>query len=327
MTDSKLSGISLALTNNISIIGVETTCASKMLAGYKPAFNATIVDKIEQAGMIIKGKLEMEEFGAAAISVGPNFGGATMIKPTYGAVSRYGIISGTSSIGQIEITGQNIEDCASLLSVISGPDPKDSTCVIKKPFKFENFAKHGISGFKIGVSRDFFDPAIPQKFKSAGAEIEEFEMPLAEYMAPAHYIIACAEASSNMARYDGLKYGHRAEVGNLADVYRLSRSEGFGYDIKKRIMLGSFFLSSGFYDDYYGKAMKIRALVKDNFNRIFEKYDMLLSPVREDVYTLSASLAGLPVAALPCGFQLIGDAFSEEKLINAVRVYQTGGGV
>jgi len=409
---SPLAGVPIAVKDNISTEGIETTCASKMLKGYTPVFNATVIGKLEKAGMVLVGKTNMDEYamggssetgasgpvhnpwdtarvaggssggsvaavvaGEIPIALGSDTGGsirqpcafcgATGIKPTYGSVSRYGLIAYASSLDQIGPIGQNIDDCAALLSIISGPDTRDSTCVIEKPFEFgngETRAPSGLQGVKIGLPRNYFAGGIDeevktavlaaaQEFKAAGAIIEEFEMPLMDYVIPTYYIIACAEASSNLSRYDGLKYGYRsANAGSLSEVYRFSRNEGFGLEVKRRIMLGSFVLSSGYYDAYYKKALQVRALIKDAYTRLFTKYDMILSPVAPttaykigenvddpmkmymgDIYTVSINLAGLPSAALPCGFdsaglpigfQLIGDAFSERKLIGAARVYQ-----
>ncbi|MCL1931363.1 MAG: aspartyl/glutamyl-tRNA amidotransferase subunit A, partial [Treponema sp.] len=288
------------------------------------------------------------------------FCGVTGIKPTYGAVSRYGLIAYASSLDQIGPIGQNIDDCAALLSIISGPDTRDSTCVIEKPFDLS--AKSDGSPLKIGLPRNYFGRGIDEDVKNAvlaaakeleaaGAVIKEFEMPLMDYLIPAYYIIACAEASSNLSRYDGLKYGYKSEKAqSLSEMYRLSRNEGFGLEIKRRIMLGSFVLSSGYYDAYYKKALQVRALIKNSYSKLFKSYDMILSPVAPttayklgenvgdpikmymgDIYTVSINLAGLPAVALPCGFdtsglpigfQLIGDAFSEDKLIAAARAFQ-----
>ena len=415
---SPLAGVPIALKDNISTVGMETTCASKILEGYVPVFNATVVDKLEQAGMIVVGKLNMDEFAmggssetgvygpvrnpwdservaggssggsATAVALGEiplalgsdtggsirqpcAFCGVTGIKPTYGAVSRFGLIAYASSLDQIGPIGRDIDDCAALLSVISGPDDRDSTCVIGKPFDFGASGGSGgsgalnperLDGMRIGLPKNYYSEGIDEdvkqnilaaatEFEAAGARIEEFEMPLTEYLVPAYYIIACAEASSNLSRYDGLKYGHRsAEAGTLSEVYRLSRSEGFGLEVKRRIMLGSFVLSSGFYDAYYKKALQTRALIKDSYTKLFTGFDMILSPVAPttayklgenvgdpikmymgDIYTVSINLAGLPSVALPCGFdrqglpvglQLIGDAFSEGKLVAAARAYQ-----
>jgi aspartyl-tRNA(Asn)/glutamyl-tRNA(Gln) amidotransferase subunit A len=406
---SPLAGVPIAIKDNISTEGIETTCASKMLKGYTPVFNAAVIEKLEKAGMVVIGKLNMDEYamggssetgvegpvhnpwdvsrvaggssgGSAAaiiageipIALGSDTGGSirqpcafcgvTGIKPTYGSVSRYGLLAYASSLDQIGPIGQNINDCAALLSIISGPDTRDSTCVIEKPFEFGE-PKSKLEGVKVGLPRNYFGSGIDEEVKTAvlavakelgaaGAIIEEFEMPLMDYVIPTYYIIACAEASSNLSRYDGLKYGYRsANAGSLSEVYRLSRNEGFGLEVKRRIMLGSFVLSSGYYDAYYKKALQVRSLIKDAYTKLFTKYDMILSPVAPttaykigdnigdpmkmymgDIYTVSINLAGLPSAALPCGFdkqglpigfQLIGDAFSENKLIGAARVYQS----
>jgi len=408
-SSSKLAGVPIAIKDNISTFGIETTCSSKMLGGYTPVYNATVVDRLQKAGMIVVGKLNMDEFAmggssetgisgpvrnpwdvsrvaggssggsAAAVSGGEvpitlgsdtggsirqpcSFCGVTGIKPTYGSVSRYGLIAYASSLDQIGPIGMNIDDCAALLSIISGPDDKESTCVIKKPFDFCNLDSERLDGVKIGLPRNYFGGGIDSdvkqsvlaaamEFEAAGASIEEFEMPLMDYMIPAYYIIACAEASSNLSRYDGLKYGYRSpDTKTLSDVYRLSRSEGFGLEVKRRIMLGSFVLSKGYYDAYYKKALQTRALIKDAYSKLLTSFDMILSPVAPttaykigenvddpmkmymgDIYTVSVNLAGLPAVALPCGFdgqglpigfQFIGDAFSENKLIQAARTYQ-----
>jgi aspartyl-tRNA(Asn)/glutamyl-tRNA(Gln) amidotransferase subunit A len=406
---SPLAGVPIALKDNVSTIGLETTCASKILEGYRPVFNATVVEKMDSAGMIVMGKLNMDEFAlggssetsafgavhnpwdigrvtggssggsAAAISSGEapialgtdtggsirqpcSFCGVTGIKPTYGSVSRYGIIAYASSLDQAGPIGQNIEDCAALLSIISGPDGRDSTCIIDKPFDF-TAPPAEMKQFRIGLPRNYLANGIDddvraavlaaaKEFEASGAIIEEFDMPLMDYMIPVYYIIGFAEVSSNLAKYDGIKYGYRsANAKNLSEVYRLSRSEGFGLEAKRRIMLGSFVLSSGYYDAYYKKALQGRALIKDAYNKLFEKFDIILSPVAPttayklgeniedpmkmymgDIYTVSINLAGLPAVALPCGFdkqglpigfQLIGNSFSEIKLIDAARVFQS----
>ena len=405
---SELAGAPIALKDNISTAGIRTTCASKMLENYTPVYNASVVDKLERAGMIIIGKLNMDEFamggssetgffgtvrnpwdssrvaggssggsaaavaaGIAPVALGSDTGGSirqpcsfcgvTGIKPTYGAVSRYGLIAYASSLDQIGAVGGNIDDCAAVLSIISGADSRDSTRVIDKDFDFSKTCEN-LDGVKIGLPKNYFDSGIDgevksvilsavREFESAGARIEEFDMPLTDYILPAYYIIACAEASSNLSRYDGLKYGYCAkEAGNLSELYNLSRSEGFGLEVKRRIMLGSFVLSSGYYDSYYKKALQTRTMIKEAYNKLFERFDIIISPVAPtsaykigenisdpmkmymgDIYTVSVNLAGLPAVALPCGFdsyglpvglQIIGAAFAEEKLVKIARVYQ-----
>ncbi|MCL2046507.1 MAG: Asp-tRNA(Asn)/Glu-tRNA(Gln) amidotransferase subunit GatA [Oscillospiraceae bacterium] len=406
---SPLAGVPIAIKDNISTKDIETTCASKALSGYVPVYNATVVDKLEEAGMIVVGKLNMDEFAmggssetgymgpvrnpwdsyrvaggssggsAAAIAAGMvplalgtdtggsirqpcSFCGTTGIKPTYGAVSRYGLIAYASSLDQIGPMGKNLEDCATLLSIISGPDEKDGTCIIEKPFEFEQSDSNSLDGMIIGIPKNYYEGGIDnsvktsvlaaaRKLEEAGARLEEFEMPLMEYMIPTYYVIACAEASSNLSRFDGLKYGHyTSDSDELSDFYRNSRSEGFGMEIKRRIMLGSFVLSSGYYDAYYKKALQARRLIKDAYDSLFQRYDMIISPVAPttaykigeniddplkmymgDIYTVSINLAGLPAVSLPCGFdenklpigfQLIGKAFSEPTLVKAGKTYQ-----
>ncbi|MCL2763486.1 MAG: Asp-tRNA(Asn)/Glu-tRNA(Gln) amidotransferase subunit GatA [Treponema sp.] len=403
---SSLAGVPIALKDNISTMGLETTCASKMLGTYKPVFDATVVEKMEHAGMIVLGKLNMDEFAlgsssetgafgavrnpwdtsrvaggssggsAAAIAAGEiplalgsdtggnirqpcSFCGITGIKPTYGSVSRFGIAACASSLDQAGPMGQDIEDCAALLSIISGPDEKDSTCLIEKPFEFKVPENRKI---RIGLPRNFLSGSIDadvkaavlaaaKEFEAAGVCIEEFEMPLMDYIIPTYCIISSAEASSNLAKYDGLRFGYRSpDAKTLSEVYRLSRNEGFGLEVKRQIMLGSLMLSSEYYDSYYKKAMQARTLIKDAYHTLFAQFDILLSPVAPvtayelgamddpmemymgNIYTASVNLAGLPAAALPCGFdkqglpigfQLIGNAFSEHTLIDAARIYQS----
>ena len=378
---SPLAGKSVFLSDNISTLGVETSCSSKMLKGYVPVFNATVAERLEKAAIKIAGKLNIDEFGIAewsgantsattkaiaeAFSSGQTqlalvsdtggeirqasaYCGLTGIKPSYGAVSRYGLIANASSLEQIGVIGRNIEDCAALLSIISGSDGKDGTCVMEKPFEFSSV----FSSPKIGLPRNYIDSfhdeesksaikAAKKIFEEAGAAFEEFDMPLMDYILPIYYTIASAEASSNLSKYDGLKYGHRStDAKSLSDVYRFSRSEGFGWEVKKRIMLGSLVLSSEYYESYCLKAMQTRSLVINAYKDLFRHFDMIFSPVG-DVYNVSANLAGLPSVTLPCGFdgqgmpvdfqsadfqsvgfQLIGSAFSEDTLIGAAQVFQ-----
>ena len=290
------------------------------------------------------------------------FNNLTGIKPTYGAVSRYGLLAYASSLDQIGPIGRNIEDCAAALSQISGKDVKDSTSIIDRPFDFSQALVSGIKGKKIGLPKNYYGEGLAKDvkerileaaktFEALGAQVEEFEMPNVDYAVPAYYIVACAEASSNLSRYDGIKYGFRsAQAENILDIYYKSRSEGFGAEVKRRIMLGSFVLSSGYFDAYYKKALQVRGMIKASFDEAFEKYDMILSPVSPttaytiggqisdpiamymaDIYTVSVNLSGIPAVALPCGMdseglpvgmQLIGKAFSEETLVAAAAEYQ-----
>jgi aspartyl-tRNA(Asn)/glutamyl-tRNA(Gln) amidotransferase subunit A len=286
------------------------------------------------------------------------FCGVTGIKPTYGAVSRYGLIAYASSLDQIGPIGRDINDCAALLEIISGPDANDSTCVIEKPFDFgkgHTGRLDGITGsrLKIGLPRNYFGAGIDddvrravleaaRELESAGAHVEEFDMPLMDCMIPAYYIIATAEASSNLSRYDGVKYGYRAEAGDLTSLYSLTRAEGFGKEVIKRILLGTFVLSSGFYDAYYKKALQVKSLIRKQFNEIFYKYDAILSPVApttaprlgestdalkmylSDIFTVSANLAGLPAISvpfgkdsngMPIGVQLIGNRMNDNLIL------------
>ncbi len=286
----------------------------------------------------------------------------TGIKPTYGAVSRYGLLAYASSLDQIGPVGRDIKDCAAVLSVIAGKDAKDSTSIIDRAFDMEAALSGSVKGKKVGMPAGYFgdglSPQVRQRIfeaadvlRSLGAEVEEFDLPNVDYAVPAYYIIACAEASSNLSRYDGVKYGYRsAEADDLLGIYYKSRSEGFGTEVKRRIMLGSFVLSSGYFDAYYKKALQVRGMIKAAFDRAFETYDMILSPVSPttayeiggqisdpiamymaDIYTVSVNLSGIPAVALPCGkddaglpvgMQLIGRAFSEETLVAAAADYQ-----
>ena len=295
-----------------------------------------------------------------------SFCGVTGIKPTYGRVSRYGLIAYGSSLDQIGPLGKNVEDCATMLEVICGHDPKDSTSAqeenAKENIDFTSALVDDVKGMKIGVPRDYFLEGIDEDvkknvlnaaevLKAKGAIVEEFDLGMVEYAIPAYYVIACAEASSNLERFDGVKYGYRTgEYTDLHNMYKKTRSEGFGSEVKRRIMLGSFVLSSGYYDAYYVKALRVKALIKQAFDKAFEKYDVILGPVAPttalkcgeslsdpikmylgDIYTVSVNLAGLPGISLPCGedrdglpigLQLIGQTFDEKKIIQAAYTYE-----
>ncbi|MBR5468268.1 MAG: Asp-tRNA(Asn)/Glu-tRNA(Gln) amidotransferase subunit GatA [Firmicutes bacterium] len=403
---SPLAGVPMAVKDNMCTKGILTTAASKMLTGFKPTYTATAVKKLENAGAVMLGKLNMDEFamgsttetsyngatlnpwgenrvpggssGGSAVAVASDmayytlgsdtggsirqpcaFCGTTGIKPTYGTVSRYGLIAYASSLDQIGPVGKSVEDVAEVLSVISGHDAKDSTSVNNS---LKIILNNNIKGKKIGIPRDYFGKGLDGEVKDAvlaaaaklqalGAEVEEFDMPSLEYAIPAYYIIACAEASSNLSRYDGVKYGYASpSFEDLTDLYYKSRSEGFGAEVKRRILIGTFVLSSGYYDAYYKKALQAKAVIKQAFDKAFEKYDVILSPTAPttalkmgenlndplkmylgDIYTVSVNLAGLPAMVVPCGFdkeglpiglQLIGKAFGENELLNVGYAYQ-----
>ncbi len=279
------------------------------------------------------------------------------MKPTYGRVSRYGLIAYGSSLDQVGPLTKNVEDCAAVLEAIAAHDPRDSTSVRREDNRFTDALGEDTAGLRIGIPRDYLGEGLDEEVKAAvlraaemlgdrGAVLEEFDLGLVQYAIPAYYTIASAEASSNLERFDGIKYGHRAQgVRGLHDMYKKTRSQGFGPEVKRRIMLGSFVLSSGYYDAYYLKALKVKALIKKAFDRAFTRYDLLLGPVAPttapklgeslrdpmkmylgDIYTVSANLAGLPAVCLPCGsgagglpigLQLVGDCFQEKKLLTA----------
>lgn len=406
--DSPLAGVPIAIKDNICTSGVKTTCSSKMLENFVPPYNATVIERLEKAGMIIIGKTNMDEFamgsttetsasgathnpwsfdkvpggssggsaaavaaGLAPIALGSDTGGSVRqpcsfcgvsgLKPTYGAVSRYGLVSYASSLDQIGPIGQTVGDCAALFSAISGKDEKDGTSA-ELDFNINEALKGDVRGKKIGIPEEYVGDGIAEDvkksilaaaetFKKLGAEVEFFCMPIVKYAVPAYYIIACAEASSNLSRYDGIKYGYKSEKArNLRDTYIMSRSEGFGMEAKRRIMLGNFVLSSGYYDAYYQKALKAKKLIQDSFFEAFEKYDMLLGPVAPatapkigeslndplkmylgDIYTVMVNIAGVPSMAVPCGFdkdgmpigmQLIGRPFGEAEIMNGASAFQ-----
>ena len=291
-----------------------------------------------------------------------SFCGVTGIKPTYGTVSLYGLIAYGSSLEQIGPIAKDVTDCATILEAIASHDVKDSTSVQREDYDFTSALVDDVRGMKIGIPRDYFgdglDPEVKvavlgaaKKLEEKGAIVEEFDLSLVEYAIPAYYVIACAEASSNLARFDGVKYGYRTEqYDGLHNMYKKTRSEGFGAEAKRRIMLGSFVLSSGYYDAYYLKALRTKALIKQAFDKAFEKYDVILGPAAPttapklgaslsdplkmylgDIYTISVNLAGLPGITLPCGtdqsglpigLQLIGDCFAEKKIIRAAYTYE-----
>ena len=292
--------------------------------------------------------------------------GVTGIKPTYGTVSRYGLVAYASSLDQIGPVGKDVSDCAALLEIIAGHDTKDSTSMKREDLQFSKELTGDIKGMKFGIPEEYLaeglDPEVKASFmgvldtlKELGAEVEFFSIKTMEYMIPAYYIIASAEASSNLERFDGVKYGFRAaEYEGLHDMYKKTRTAGFGEEVKRRIMLGSFVLSSGYYDAYYLKALRTKALIKKEFDQAFGKYDVLLAPASPftapkigeslkdplamylgDIYTVAVNLCGLPGITVPCGkdskglpigIQMIGDCFMEKKILRAAHAYETSRG-
>lgn len=404
-----LAGVPVAIKDNMCTEGVRTTCSSKMLENFVPPYSSEAVKKLEQAGAVLIGKTNMDEFAMGSTTETSAFGitrnphnpdhvpggssggscaavaaeectyalgsdtggsirqpssfcGVTGIKPTYGTVSRYGLIAYGSSLDQIGPIAKDVTDCATILEIISAYDPKDSTSIERKDTDFTSALKEDVKGMRIGIPKDYLGEGLDPQVREAvcraakvlgerGAIVEEFDLSLVEYAIPAYYVIASAEASSNLSRFDGVKYGYRTEnYEGLHNMYKKSRSEGFGAEVKRRIMLGSFVLSSGYYDAYYLKALRTKALIKQAFDRAFEKFDIILSPTAPntapkigdslsdpikmylgDIYTISVNLAGLPGMTVPCGrddaglpigLQLIGDCFCEKKLIQAAYTYE-----
>ena len=291
-----------------------------------------------------------------------SFCGVTGIKPTYGTVSRYGLIAYGSSLDQIGPVAKDVTDCATILETIASYDSKDSTSVKRDDYNFTEALVEDVKGLKIGIPKDYFGEGLEPEVKKAilkavdvlkdkGAIVEEFDLSLVEYAIPAYYVIASAEASSNLSRFDGVKYGYRTEEYNgLHNMYKKTRSEGFGEEVKRRIMLGSFVLSSGYYDAYYLKALRTKALIKKAFDEAFAKYDVIIGPAAQttapklgdslsdpikmylgDIYTISVNLAGLPGISVPCGqdskglpigMQIIGDCFKEKNIIRAAYTFE-----
>lgn len=407
-----LAGVPVAIKDNMCTKGMLTTCSSKILYNFVPTFTSEAVLNLEQAGAVIIGKTNMDEFAmgsttetsyygetknpwntehvpggssggsAAAVAaqecffaLGSDTGGSIRqpasycgvvgMKPTYGTVSRYGLVAYGSSLDQIGPLCKSVTDCATIMEVIASHDKKDSTSIARDDLDFTSALVDDVKGLKIGIPKDYFgqglDPDVKEAVLAAaktleekGAIVEEFELGLVDYAIPAYYVIAAAEASSNLERFDGVAYGYRTEsYEGLHNMYKKSRSEGFGAEVKRRIMLGSFVLSSGYYDAYYLKALRTKALIKEEFNKAFANYDVILGPAAPttapklgaslsdpikmylgDIYTISVNLAGLPGICVPCGqdskglpigLQLIGDCFQEKNIIRAAYAYEQTG--
>lgn len=406
---SPLAGIPIGIKDNISTKGLKTTCSSKMLGNYVPPFNATVMNKIYDADMVVTGKLNMDEFamgsstensyfkpthnphdleripggssgGSAAavaaceavVSLGSDTGGSIRqpasycgvvgLKPTYGAVSRYGLVAFASSLDQIGPIGKTVTDVAMLQSVINGHDKMDATSAYKDYTDLAANLDCSVQGLKIGLPKEYFGKGIDDEVKAKimaavkeleakGAIVKEISLPSTDYALSSYYIISSAEASSNLARFDGVRYGYRAEnYDGLIDMYEQTRSEGFGDEVKRRIMLGTFVLSSGFYDAYYKKAKLLQRRISAEFSAAFSDVDVIATPTvpttafkigentddplkmyATDICTVTVNIAGLPAISVPCGtdgknlpigLQLIGDKFTEQKLLNTAYAYE-----
>ncbi len=399
-----LCGIPVSIKDVLCTLGIPTTCGSKMLEHFIPAYDASVVTKLKEAGAVIVGKVAMDEFamgstsencafnipenpwksgyiaggssgGSAAsvaadeclASLGTDTGGSIRqpaslcgvvgLKPTYGRVSRYGLVAFASSLDQVGPLTKNVTDCALMLETISGYDPKDSTSANLVVPKFSDSLQNGLKGVRIGIPQEYFaqglDPEVEKiviagidMLRDAGAKIIELSLPHTEYCVAVYYIIASAEASSNLARYDGVRYGYRdLEADSLGEMYQNSRSHGFGDEVKRRILIGTYALSSGYYDAYYKKASQVRTLIREDFNTCFEQCDLIVSPVTpvpawkigertndplsiylSDILTISANLSGIPGISVPAGFnneglpvglQIQAPNFNEEILLQA----------
>lgn len=407
--DARLPGLAIAIKDNICTKGIQTTCGSRILHNYKAQYDATAIKRLNDAGAIVVGKTNMDEFamgssnessafgpvknpwdttrvpggssggsavavasGVVRVALGSETGGSVRqpaslcgivgLKPTYGRISRYGLVAFASSLDNIGVFGQTVKDAADVLGVIAGRDEMDSTSADVPVPDYSASLGNDIAGKTIGVPRELFGEGLDdevrdaveksiENFRSLGAKIVDVQVPYAKYGIAVYYIIATAEASSNLARYDGVRYGFRAEEATaLRQMYFKTREEGFGPEVKRRIMLGTYVLSSGYYDAYYSKAQKVRALVKRDYQTAFASCDAILTPTSpsvafkigeksddplamylNDVYTVSANLAGTPALSIPCGLsseglpigvQLIGNFWSEGLILNLAACYE-----
>jgi aspartyl-tRNA(Asn)/glutamyl-tRNA(Gln) amidotransferase subunit A len=402
-------GIPIAIKDNINVLGTKTTCASKMLENFISPYDATVARLIKDNGMIILGKVNMDEFamggstensaffatknpcdvtkvpggssgGSAAsvagdmapIALGSDTGGSIRepaslcgivgMKPTYGLVSRYGLVAFASSLDQIGPMTKDVEDNANLLNVISGHDNMDSTSANVDKKDYSKALINDVKGIKIGIPKEYFGDGLQsevrenieksiEKLKNLGAEIKEISLPVTKYALPTYYIIACAEASSNLGRFDGIRYGFRSKnFESLKDIYKNSRSEGFGKEVKRRILLGTYVLSAGYYDAYYKKAQKVRTAIKNDFDKAFKECDVIITPTVPttawdigakvsdplemylmDLYTVPINISGVPAISIPCGkdsnglpigMQIIAKHFDEETLYRVAYTYE-----
>jgi aspartyl-tRNA(Asn)/glutamyl-tRNA(Gln) amidotransferase subunit A len=404
-----LAGVPVAIKDNMVLRDVATTCGSRILEGYIPAYTATAVERLRGAGAIIVGKTNLDEFAmgssnensgffvtrnphhldyvpggssggsAAAVAAGmslialgsdtggsirnpASFCGVVGMKPTYGRVSRYGLVAYASSLDQIGPFSKTVRECAQVLSIICGFDPYDSTSADLPVQPFERDIEETVKNLRIGVPKEYFVPGLDpevkarfedcvRRYEALGCRMEEISLPHTEYAIAAYYLIATAEASSNLARYDGVRYGIRkGGDSGLADMYRKTRMSGFGTEVKRRILLGTYALSAGYYDAYYLKAMKVRTLILQDFSNAFKKVDLILTPTTptpafrigektddplsmylSDIFTITCNLAGLPgislpagknAAGLPIGVQLLGNHFQEALVLRAAHALE-----
>lgn len=404
-----LAGIPIALKDNLCTEGIRTTCSSKILDGYRPPYDATVVSRLKGAGAVFLGKTNMDEFAMgsstensafektknpwdlsripggssggsaaavaaseAAAALGSDTGGSIRqpaaccgvvgLKPTYGRVSRYGLVAFASSLDQIGPLTKDVTDTATLMNVIGGYDPCDSTSADLPMPDLTRALARDVRGVRLGVPKEYFiegmDPEVEaaitqaiETLKKLGAEVKEISLPHTEYAVATYYILATAEASSNLARYDGVRYGYRAPEGrDLLEMYMKTRAEGFGPEVKRRIMLGTYALSAGYYDAYYKKAQQVRTLIKRDFDEAFKAVDVIITPTAptpafrfgektadplqmylSDIFTISVNLAGIPAISLPGGFskgglpiglQILGRAFDEEGLLRIAYTFE-----
>lgn len=394
-----LAGIPLAVKDNICLHGVETTCASKILKGFIPPYDATVIERLKEQRVVFTGKTNLDEFamgsstensgfyptanpwdlervpggssggsaaavaaGEAVLALGSDTGGSIRqpasfcgvvgLKPTYGLVSRYGLVAFASSLDQIGPITRDVRDCALLLNAIAGHDPRDSTSAPQEVPDYTEFLVPDVKGFRIGIPREYVGEGIAPEVRAVlnrvvellegmGVQVEETSLPHVRYSLPAYYLIAPAEASSNLARYDGVRYGLRVPAEDVVTMYKKTRSQGFGAEVKRRVMLGTYALSAGYYDAYYLKALKVRTLIRRDFDEAFKRFDLILSPTAptpafkigekvadplamylSDIFTLAVNLAGVPAISVPGGFaghlpvgvQFIGPPFAEGQL-------------
>jgi aspartyl-tRNA(Asn)/glutamyl-tRNA(Gln) amidotransferase subunit A len=407
-----LAGVPLAVKDVISTRGIPTTCGSRILEGYKPAYDATVVTRLEHNGAIILGKTNCDEFamgssnensaygpvrnpvatdrvpggssgGAAAaiaadlavISLGTDTGGSIRqpgsfcgvpaLNPSYGRVSRYGLIAYASSLDRIGPFARNVRDTAAVMSAMAGKDPMDSTSASVPVPNYDHALRGSLEGLRIGIPEDYFgegiDPEVRQKVEAGihllqklGCKRVSIRMPHTDYAIATYYIIATAEASSNLARYDGVRYGPRVPGSTLIEMYQKTRGHGFGPEVKQRIILGTYVLSAGYYDAYYLKGQKVRALIAKDFRNAFEQVDAIITPTSPvppfklgertsnplqmylaDIYTVTGSLSGVPGISVPCGktreglpvgLQIYGAAYAEDRVLQIAHAFEQAGG-